>query len=608
VLGRLAPGATPERAGAELTAFFRRDGAPPPVRKLTGVVHTLPERVLGTTRPAVLVFAGAAALLLVITCVNVATLCLVRAGAREREVGVRAAIGAGRGRLIAQFLAEHALIAAAGGALGVGVAAAAVGAFVRLAPAGPTGLPRVDEIHLNMAALVGAVAISGVALVLFGLAPAFRGVAGATSSRLATTLRSGTRQSASRGSRLAMEGLVAGQIALALVVLSAAALLVQSLRRLERADLAFAGSRLVVAELALRTDRYPTAERQAAVITQLAREIGALPGVQAVSPVVAAPFSGSGGWDGRPRVEGTVAAGRGGKPDAQHGGRRPRLLRRARLAPVHGRLLTADDRQGAPPVVVLSASAARALGTIVGATAGAAAGGGDAALIGRRLLLAGDQAATVVGVVPDTRYRDLREARASIYFPLGQSPFPFAPTTLVIGTSGARGGAPDALVPALGRVVADAAPGVTLAHAAPFAAYMDAPLAQPRLNALLLVAFAGAAVVLAAVGVFGVMATMVRQRTRELGMRVALGATARDVVRLVLTRGLAVGAAGAAAGVLGALALNRFLGALLYDVSPTDAATLGAAAALLVVLGGLAALGPAWTGARVDPATTLRAE
>jgi predicted permease len=167
-LGRLAAGATPERARAEMTAFFRRDAAPPPLKTLTGVVHTLPERVVGDTRPAVLVFAAASALLLVITCVNVANLLLVRGLARGREVAVRSAIGARRGRIVAERLTEHGVLAAAGGALGVAVAALAVRAFVALAPA---RLPRVDEVRLDGPALVGAVGITAVAMLLFAVAP-----------------------------------------------------------------------------------------------------------------------------------------------------------------------------------------------------------------------------------------------------------------------------------------------------------------------------------------------------------------------------------------------------------------------------------------------------
>jgi predicted permease len=534
----------------------------------------------------VLVFAAAAALLLVITCVNVATLLLVRGLARGRDVAVRAALGAGRGRVVAQLLGEHALLAAAGGALGVLVAAGAVRAFVALAPA---GLPRLDEVHLNLTALAGAAGITALAMLLFAVAPAV------LTSRVApaAVLRSGARLSAGRPARLITETLVVGQVALALVVLSAAALLGRSFVRLERAELAFDPSRLVIAELALRFDRYDTPDKQRALLERLVPQVEAIPGVRAVTPVVAAPYAGAGGWDGRPVREEQSPQDAAANPMLNMELVTPTYFATFGLPVLRGRGFTADDRAGAPSVVVLSEAAARAHWP-----------GGDA--IGKRLRMGppGAPLLTVVGVVPDTRYRDLREARASIYFPLAQSFFPFAPTTLAVQTTGA----PGALAPALRRVLADAAPGVSLASAAPFATFLAAPLAQPRLNALLLAAFAGAAVVLAGVGLFGVMATMVRQRTREMGVRLALGATARDLERLVLRRGLAIGALGAAAGVAGALLVNRFLASLLYELSPTDGWTLAAVAAALLAVGGLASLLPARASTRIHPVTALRAE
>src|SRR5216110_2148803 len=212
-----------------------------------------------------------------------------------------------------------------------------------------------------------------------------------------------------------------------------------------------------------------------------------------------------------------------------------------------GRVFTDADREGAPRVVVISESAARYYWPGVDP-------------IGKRLGENFERTATVVGVVPDTRYRDLRDARASIYFPLRQSFFPYMPMKLAIRTSGS----PADLVPTIRRVIAETEPGVALASAAPFGTFLEAPLAQPRLNALLLV-FAGAAVALAAVGLFGAMATMVRQRTRELGVRMALGATARDLQRMVMGHGLAVASVGSVLGLLGALLANRLLVSLLYD-------------------------------------------
>ena len=215
-----------------------------------------------------------------------------------------------------------------------------------------------------------------------------------------------------------------------------------------------------------------------------------------------------------------------------------------------------------------------------------------------------DRALTVIGVVPDTRYRDLREARPSMYYPLHQSFFPFAPTTLAIRTSGN----PAAMVPVIRRSIEEAAPGVTLPSAEPFETYLQTPLAQPRLNALLLAVFAASAAALAAIGLFGVMATMVRQRTRELGVRMALGATAADLRRMVLGRGLTIAAVGIGAGVLGAVATNRLLVAMLYDVSPTDFATLALVSILLLGVTMLSIVLPARSSTRIDPVIALRSE
>lgn len=261
---------------------------------------------------------------------------------------------------------------------------------------------------------------------------------------------------------------------------------------------------------------------------------------------------------------------------------------------LRGRAFGDEDRDGAPPVVVMSESAARHYWP-----------GRDP--IGRRVRLgvAPDAPAfTVVGVVPDTRYRDLREPRASIYFPLRQSIFPFVPTTLVVRVEARAGD----VAAGLRRALEESAPGVGLASFAPMDSFLEGPLAQPRLNALLLGVFAGAAVTLAAIGLFGVIALVVRQRTHELGVRMALGATASDVGWLVLRRGLALAAAGTALGALGALAAGRMLAALLFGVSPTDAATLALVALALLVVAAVASALPARASARIEPAVALRAE
>src|SRR5438309_5339272 len=585
VIGRLAAGRAAADAQDELTAFFRRPGGSRWGRDLRGVVHTLPRLILGDTKPALLVFSAAAALLLLITCINVANLLLVRGLARVRELAVRSALGAGRRQGIVQRLTENALLALAGGALGLAVAAGAVRIFVAFAPA---GVPRLDEIQVNATVLGGAVAITSIAMLIFAVAPAV------ITSRveLERALRSDPRHSAGRRSRRASEALVAGQLALALLVLSAAGLIARSFIRLERAELSFEPSHLLIGDLTLRYDQFDTAAKQRALLERLLSQVRAIPGVRAASPVVAVPFSGSGGWDGKPQAEGQTAEQAAANPMLNMEVVAPDYFAALRIPVRRGRVFTDADRAGAPPVVVISESAARHYW-------------GTAEPIGKRLGIGENlERATVVGVVPDTRYRDLRDARASIYFPLRQSFFPYMPMNLAIRTSGP----PAELVSTIRRVIAETEPGVALASAAPFATYLEEPLAQPRLNALLLAVFAGAAVALAAVGLFGAMMTMVRQRTRELGVRVALGATGPDLRRMVIGRGLAVAAVGSVLGLAGALLTNRLLVAILYEVTPTDPGTLVTVAALLLVVGLVAWFVPARQAMRVDPVAALRTE
>ena len=586
VIGRLRPGAIAAHARDELTDFLRRAEASPWQRGMRGVVHALPRLVLGETRPALIAFAAAAGLLLLITCINVANLLLVRGLARVREIAVRSALGAGQRQVVSQLLAENALLAVAGGALGIIVAAVAVRSFVAVAPA---GLPRLDEIQLNATALAGAVGITGVAMLIFGLAPAV------ITSRveIERVLRSGTRQSASRRSRLGTEGLVMGQIALALLVLSAAGLIARSLIKLERAELSFQPSHLLIGDLAVRYDQFDTPGKQQALLERLLPQVRAIPGVRAVSPVVAAPFSGPGGWDGKFAAEGQTPEQAAANPMLNMEVVTPDYFATLGVALRRGRVFTDADREGAPPVVVVSESVARLYW-------------GTDDPIGKRLRIGEnlERAVTVVGVVPDTRYRELRAARPSVYFPLRQPFFPYEPVTLAIRTTGP----PAELVPTIRRVISEAEPGVALASAAPLETFLDRLLAQPRLNALLLAVFAGAAVASAAVGLFGVMMTMVRQRTRELGVRMALGATGRDLRRMVMRRGLMIAGLGSVLGLVGALLANRTVVALLYGVTPTDPATLTMVAALLLAVGLAACSVPARQATRVDPMAALRTE
>ena len=585
LLGRLHPGASAADARAELTAWFQRPDASEWQRGVHGVVRPLTDAILGDVRPAVIAFAASAGLLLLITCINVASLLVVRGLARVREIAVRSALGAGRARIVGQLVTESAILAAGGGILGTVLAGVAIRGFVALAPA---GTPRLDEIQLNGTAIGGAVAITGLVTLLFALAPAL-----ATSRvQLHDALRSGSRQTgAGRRFRLGTEALVVGQIALALLVLSAAGLITRSFMKLERVELAFDPSRLLIAELGLPYQGFGDTRKQLALLDRLVPRLEAIPGVRAVSPVLTAPFVSSGGIFGQLGAEGQTVEEAARNPSLTFEVVTPEYFTTFGIPVLKGRGFADQDRAGSPHVAIISASAAMHYWP-----------GADP--IGQRLIGPDESPVTIVGVVPETRYRDLRDARPSIYFPLSQSSFPVAPMTLAIRAEGG----PTDLVPAIRRAIGELEPGVALASAEPFETLLQEPLAQPRLNALLLVVFAGAAVTLAAVGLFGVMATIVRQRTREIGIRMALGASAADVGRLVLGRGMALAIAGTSVGMVGALVGNRLLASMLFEISPTDAPTLGAVVLILLFVAALASLIPTRASSRIDPVVALRAD
>lgn len=586
VIGRLRRGASAADARTELTNFFRRPSAPAWLHDVHGVVHPLTNAILGDVKPAVIAFAAAAGLLLLITCINVANLLLVRGLARVREIAVRSALGAGRGRIVGQLLAESTLLAIAGGTLGSLLAAGAVRGFIAFAPA---GTPRIDEIRLDAGAVGGAVAITAVVTLLFALAPAFV----ASRVELADALRSGSRQSGGgRGFRRGTEALVVGQVALALVVLSAAGLVTRSFLRLQHVDLSLDGSGLTIAELALPGQGYDDPQKQVALLDRLLPRLEAIPGVRAVTPLFAPPFARAGGVFGQLAAEGRPPTEAAKNPTLIMDVVTPNMFATFGIPVLRGRGFTDADRKGAPRVAIISAAAARHYWPNVDP-------------IGKRLTLGSrDSMVTIVGVVPETRYRDLRDPRPTIYFPLHQSSFPVVPLTLAIRADTGFAN----VVPAVRRRLRETEPGVALASALPFETLLERPRAQPRLNAMLLAAFALGAVALAAVGLYAVVATMVRQRTRELGVRMALGATAGDVGRLVLRRGLALAALGTAVGLVGALAANRLLRAMLFEVSPTDAVTLGLVAVALLGIAVLASLVPARSSTRIEPVVALRAD
>jgi len=596
LVGRLRPGTTVEQAAAEVTSVLRGASAPrlgPPGARVA-TVRPLAELVVGDLRPGLLILTAAVALLLLMVWVNVAGLLLTRGLVRAPELAVRAALGASRGRLMAQLLTEHAVLAAAGGTLGVALGAA----LLQVAPVlAPPGLPRFDEVRLDGRTLAAAAVVMVLSVVAFGLAPAVL----AARRDPEGALRSGSRMfTGTRRAARARQLVVVVQVALALVVLVGAGLLGRSLERLQRLDLGFEPERLLFVVIGSGVDPVAAsvsgAEQEArlrAVFDAFAERLPGVPGVTGVTSAYSLPFTGAG-----PDVPYTVE---GQGPEAAE--RNPRVdlnpglddfVRTVGLRLVRGRAFTPADRAGAPPVVVVSEGLARQ-------------GWPGQNPLGQRIRLGRRDSTwrTVIGVVGDTRYRDLPAApRPAIYRPLRQDPNALFTAMWAVRTTGE----PRQALPAIRRVLREADPSAGIQFAASGRELTAEPLARPRLLAAVLAALSAVSVLLAAVGLFGVLAAIVRQRAHEMAVRMALGATPAGVRALVLRHAALLAGAGVLVGLALALAGTRTLRAVLFDVSPTDPLTLAGVAGLLLVVAMVAAAVPARRAARLDPLAVLRAE
>lgn len=588
MVGRLSAGTTVEQARSELTALLQREDAPlPPVlRGISGIVQPLEEHLLGGVRPLVWALLGAVGLLLLITVINVATLLLGRAVERRREFAVRASLGASTGRIRVQVVTESLVLALLGGLFGVAIAYVLVRVFGILAP---PDLPRADAVGVDTGVLLFALAISLGAAVLFGLVPALRIARTDLAARLRTSGRGGTD---TREARWIQRGLVIGQVALALVILAGAGLVVRSLSNLQRLDWGVAKEQLLLVQISppdvsVYRDKAQYRARTDAVI----ESIEALPGVVSAVPTLMHPFGGTSGWDAKYVLEGQTPDEQASNPMMNLEVAEPEYFRTLGISLLRGRTITDQDREDSPPVAVISELAARI-----------AWPGEDP--IGEQIRIGSENAPlrTVVGVVRDTRYRELTNVRPTVYLPREQ--FPSTPGYLAIRT----GGDPEKIGIMVRHAGKQAWPGASFPSIQPLSAYASEPLARPRFAAALFAAFAVVALLLASVGLYGVMGAYVLQRTREIGIRMALGAQRGRVLRAVLERGMVLALTGVGIGVAVALALTRLLTSILYGVSPTDPLTFFAVAILLAGLSLLASYLPARRATRVDPVVVLREE
>jgi putative ABC transport system permease protein len=582
-----ATAAQASQESAELLRRFPAKSAASLPQGLRTAVIPLREALVGNARPVLRLFVAAALLLLVVAAINVMNLLLVRGNVRRRELATCAALGATSRRLIGQLLGENAAFAVAAGVLGACIAFWLQRLLVVTAP---PGLPRLDQIAFDGRTIVVGLTATLLGGAIAGLTPALWTVNRALFTGSNAECPRGSRETGRQnGSRM----LVASQLAFALLVMIGAALLLKSLQRLQAADLGFSVERLHVVEVPLVAPIYGDPERRLRFFAELVTRLEGLPGIAAATPVLLRPFTGSAGWDATFTREGQGPTDASANPGLHLEAVLPNYFSTMGMPIVAGRAFAASDRAGAPPVVIVSQSLARHAWP--GSTP-----------IGKRLKFGGfDSPApwmTVVATVPDARYRDLDAPPPAIYVPLAQSSFP-ARFVLV------RTEALDTPVRSMAqRAVKEIDRAEPVPAAASVAALLGGELAGPTFNMIALGVFALVTLLLASVGVFSVLNAYVAQRSRELGLRIALGANLTDLRRLVLSRlGWPV-ALGLGGGSCAALIAATWIRPLLFNVSAWDVGAFSASCIGLGIAIALAALIPLRRAGRIDPVRLLRSE
>jgi putative ABC transport system permease protein len=585
VVGRLQEGVSLAAARADLQQLNRRIAAQFPDTNADWTIDVFPmlaDAVAAVRQPLYVLIAAVGALLL-IACANVANLLLVRAAARRQEIAVRISLGATRGRIIRQLLTESLLLFACGGAAGVLLAQWGLGALLALAPA---GIPRLDQVGIDPTALLVTAGLTGLTGLVFGLIPAWQH----SRTELGGTLRTGDRGSTGRRG-LVRSGLVVVQVAAAVMLLIVAGLLIRSFDQIRRVNLGFEPGGVLTFRVDLPAAKYNSPDKTAAFLAGLERELGALPGIEAVGAGTAVPLVGGPTYimrfEGRPPVTPSNA------PVARHRLVTPGYFPALGLQLLRGRAFTVADAPGSPRVCVVNQTLANKYFP-----------GEDP--IGRRLEIGFSEPPAwreIVGVVADMK-TDGPEAETpvQVFEPVHQ--FMQNSFSLAVRTAGD----PAALAPMLRAAVRKIDPAQPLHNLKPMTQLVSESLAQRTFSVVLLVVFAVVALALAVIGLYGVIAYGVAQRTREFGVRLALGAGARHILELVLREGVWLIGLGLLVGLGGAFAASRFIQSLLFGVGATDPLTFGAIAVLLATVALAACLIPARRATRVDPVVALRSE
>ncbi len=612
MVGRLKRGTTVEQANSDLAAIFAAIEKEFPENKgLSARATSLQESVVQDVRPAIVVLMGAVGFVLLIACANLANLLLARAAGRSREIAVRAALGARRGRLLRQFITESVLLAVLGGALGLFAAYWGTDAIHLISR---RALPRVDEIHVDVRVLWFTFAISLATGVLFGLAPALHSLR----LNLNDALKEGTR-TVGEGPRSLRSALVVSEVALSLILLIGAGLMFKSLQRLLQVDIGFDPQHVAATYINLPPQKYRD-ERLAALFrddaaakaTQFFNDamarIAALPGVEAVGAISNLPLTGEAWGKSLTLYDRPLPATIRDLPAMQYRVVAGDYFRALRIAILEGRAFDKNDNLASQKVVVINQTLARRFWPKESALGKQLSIDPPSALVPKGTLPPGYEGPpkyTVIGVATDVHYGAVdADPRPLVYGLHSQGSQSALGLQLVVRAKND----PMTLAPAMREQIAQIDRDVPLANLQPLESLIATQMAQPKLELWLLGSFAALALLLAAVGIYGVMAYSVTQRTREIGIRMALGAARTDVLRLLLGQGLRLVVLGLGVGLLGALALTRVMQKLLFGVSATDPIVFTVIALGLAVIAMLASYLPARRAMRVDPLVALRYE
>ncbi|HEY0783119.1 MAG TPA: ABC transporter permease, partial [Thermoanaerobaculia bacterium] len=601
VIGRLRPGATVEAARAELLGLLDRwpkDLPKTHTPNLTShrlVVSRLLDDVVGEARPALRLLAGAVAFLLLIACANLANLLLARAEARQREISIRTALGADRGRLLRQFLTESVLLALLAGAVGLLLAMWGVDAILASHLA---SIPRAGEIGVDFASLVFALVTAIATGLLFGLAPALHARTGAF---FAALKEGGQRATVGSARQRLRRALVVGEVAAAAVLVIGGGLLIRSFWALQQVDPGFRPDGVLSFKLSLPATTYPDPTQAVGFYQRLVERLGALPGVTSAAAMSGLPPKRDVNANDM-QFESIPPDPNGPPQNVDYWQFVTRdYFKTLGIGLAAGRLFLPTDGQGTPGVVLINETMAKVFWP-------------DKNPIGQRIRASGPPAnprpwMTVVGIVKDVKQGGLdKKTGTEVYFLHAQAPDAAGggPTTMNLALRTERD--PLTLAVAARGAVRELDPALAVADEKPLPEVLAGTLARPRFITLLVILFAVVALILAAVGTYGVLAYSVEQRTREIGVRMALGAQVGSVLGLVLRQGALLVLVGLGVGLTLALALGKLLAAVLFGVTPTDPTTLAGVSTLLLAVAFLACYLPARRAAQVDPLTALRAE